>query len=153
MIKNNGAYRSDLDASRVTFLGPNKVEYKRVDADGRYSGQFGSVDSPSPMSERGLQDGVHYRYVIGVKSATVSDGETKGKVVLQLMLINLDTNTVEADYEKELSDLAFTENYLSGNVVMYGKYNVELTLDKIYPIYQNVTDIDNIDVVKSGLNK
>ena len=153
MIKNNGAYRSDLDASRVTFLGPNKVEYKRVDADGRYSGQFGSVDSPSPMSERGLRDGVHYRYVIGVKSATVSDGETKGKVVMQLMLINLDTNTVEADYEKELSDLAFTENYLSGNVVMYGKYNVELTLDKIYPIYQNVTDIDNIDVVKSGLNK
>lgn len=153
MIKNNGDYRSDTDAGRVTFLGPNKVEYKRVDADGRYSGQFGSADSPSPMSERGLQDGVHYRYVIGVKSAQASVGETKGKVLLQLMLINLDTHTVMADYEKELSDTAFTENYLSGNVVMYGKYNVAITLDKIYPIYQDVADIDDIDVVKAGLNK
>ncbi len=153
MIKNNGEYRSELDASRVTFLGPNKVEYRRVDADGRYSGQFGSADSPSPMSERGLQDGVRYRYVIGVKSAQAANGTTKGKVVLQLMLINLDTNSVMADYEKELSDVAFTENYLSGNVVMYGKYNVAITLDKIYPIYQNVQDIDDIDVVKSGLNK
>jgi hypothetical protein len=41
IIKNDGTYRSDTDAGRVTFLGPNKVEYKTVDADGRYSGQFG----------------------------------------------------------------------------------------------------------------
>ena len=150
IIKNNGAYRSDTDAGRVTFFGPNKVEYKKVDAEGRYSGQFGSADSPSPMSERGLQDGVRYRYVIGVKSAQIANGETKGKVVLQLMLINLDTKTVVADYSKELSDIAFTTEYLSGNVVMYGKYNVAITLDKIYPIYQNVADIDDIDLVQSA---
>lgn len=153
MIKNDGEYRSDTDAGRVTFLGPNKVEYKRVDDNGRYSGQFGSKDDPSPMSERGLKDGVRYRYVIGVKSATAAEGDAMGKVVLQLMLINLDAKTVLADYQKELSDKAFTQKYLSGNIVMYGKYNVAITLDKIYAIYQNVSDIDDIDVVKSALAK
>ena len=147
IIKNDGTYRSDTDAGRVTFLGPNKVEYKTVDADGRYSGQFGGKDNPSPMSERGLQDGVHYRYVVGVKSATV------GKVVLELLLINLDTKTEVQRYEKELKDSAFTAEFCTGNIVMYGKYNVAIKLDKIYTVYQNVTDVDEIDVVQSVIGK
>lgn len=147
MIKNGGGYRSDTDAGRVTFLGPNKVEYKRVDADGRYSGQYGSASEPSPMSERGLQDGVHYRYVIGIKSVTV------GKVVLELLLINLDTKTEVVRYERTLEDTAFTAEFCTGNIVMYGKYNVAITLDKIYAIYQDVTDIYKIDLVQSVLTK
>jgi hypothetical protein len=85
--------------------------------------------------------------VVGVKSATV------GKVVLELLLINLDTKTEVQRYEKELKDSAFTAEFCTGNIVMYGKYNVAIKLDKIYTVYQNVTDVDEIDVVKSVIGK
>ena len=150
IIKNDGKYRSDTDAGRVTFLGPNKVEYRTFESTGRYSGQFGDASNPSPMSERGLQDGVHYRYVIGVKAAQASVGDTAGKVLLQLMLINLDTNSVVVSYSKELTDIAFTSEFLSGNIVMYGKYNVAICLDKIYEVKTNVVDIEDVDLVQSA---
>ena len=145
--RNNGAYYSDTDCGRITFLGPNKIEYNRFDADGRYSGQFGSAADPSPLSIRGLADGVHYRYVAGVKEAQV------GKVVIELLLINLDENKVVVRYEKELNDTAFTAEYCSGSIVMYGRYNAAITLDKIYSVYQNVSDIYEIDVVVEALEK
>jgi hypothetical protein len=56
-------------------------------------------------------------------------------------------------YEKELKDSAFTAEFCTGNIVMYGKYNVAIKLDKIYTVYQNVTDVDEIDVVKSVIGK
>lgn len=146
LISKNGSYFSELDCSRVTCLGPNKVAYRRLDSSGRLKA-MGSVDSPAGTSVRGLTDGVHYRYVAGIKSA---DASTK-TVVLHLVLINLDTGVKVYDKDYELTSDAFTEEYLSGNVVMYGRYNVPITLDKIYAIQENVSDVYALDLVSSVL--
>jgi hypothetical protein len=138
------------DAGRVTYLGPNKIEYGYVNSTGRVGPQYGYMtNNPvnSPMSVNGLVDGVHYRYVVGIKSAKA------GEIVLQQLLINLDTNTEEVRYETKFTGSWITEDYISGNIVMYSRYNVNTTLDKIYPVYSNVTDINNIDKVNEGLNK
>ncbi len=144
--KLDGSALSETDNNRVTFYGPNKVvcvnnSGMRFDDASRYSGQWGSASSASPMSINGLVDGVHYRWIIGIKSAV------EGKVVLEALLLNLDTNT-KVDYQtKELSDTAFTAEYLSGNIVIYGRYMKAITLDRIYPAYTNVSDIYAIDKV------
>lgn len=141
LVKADGNYYSPTDCGRVTFLGPNKVEYCRVDDAGRYTGQYGSKDDPSPLSIRGLVEGVRYRYVIGIKSAEV------GKVVLDLVLLNLDTNEKVVSYTRTLEDAAFTTEYLSGSIILYGRYNASVVLDKIYPLYTGVTDVFSIDKV------
>ena len=144
MVNPNGENVALHDSRRVTFFGPNKIEYGHIDNLGRLNGYLGynnTAGSESPFSINQLQDGVHYRYVIGVKSVQV------GKVTFELMLINLDTNT-RVDYKTyEGSNAAFTNNYLSGNIVMYGRYNVAITLDKVYAVYEDVSDIYQIDKV------
>ncbi len=149
MIKKNGEPVSPHDGGRVTFLGPNKMEYRRPDADGRVPGQFGyQTNNPvnSPLSINGLVEGTHYRYAVGVKEATV------GQIVFRLILINLDTNEMLVDYEYKVQQSWVTEEYLAGgNVVMYGRYNTAITLDKVYAAYTGVTDIKKIDKVAEVL--
>ena len=164
MIKKNGDYVSPTDSGRVTFIGPNKWKYQRPDAEGRVGLQYGTsawqednttkndATAVSPLSIRGLQDGVHYRYVVGIKSAKATSA-TKGKIELQLLLINLDTNEQLVKYEFS----AETEGLLSllggGNIVMYGRFNTAITLDKIYPIYTNVGDVYAIDLVANAIKQ
>ena len=143
--KQNGDYNDKTDGGRVTFFGPNKIEYAHVNNRGRFGTVYGSADSPSPLSIRGLEDGVHYRYVIGIKSAQ------SGKFILEQLLINLDTNTEAAHYETTITGSWITADYISGNIVMYGRYNVAITLDKIYALYQGVSDINGIDKVSEVL--
>lgn len=52
----------------------------------------------------------------------------------------------------EIGNAAFTDEYLSGNIVMYGRYNEAITLDKIYAVYENVSDINAIDKVSEIVN-
>ena len=143
--KLDGTQLSATDNDRVTFYGPNKVDSKtaggmRFDSDGRYSDQW-KIEKGSKMPINALEDGVHYRWVIGIKSATT------GKVVIEALLINLDTGA-KVDYQtKELTDTAFTADYITGNIVLYGRYINAITLDKIYPVYTNVSDIYSIDKV------
>ena len=139
--KQNGDYNDRTDGGRVTFFGPNKIEYAHVNNLGRFGIVHGSADEPSPLSIRGLKDGVHYRYVVGIKSAQ------SGKFVLEQLLINLDTNTEEARYETTVTGKWITSDYITGNIVMYGRYNVAITLDKIYAVYENVDNINAIDKV------
>lgn len=145
MVKPNGDNVGLHDSRRVTFFGPNKIEYGHIDNLGRYSGNFGyngTEGTESPFSVNELQDGVHYRYIIGIKSASA------GTAKLELMLLNLDTNTKidHRTYEN------IKDNAISGNIVMYGRYNVAITLDKIYDVYENVSDINAIDKVSEVLN-
>ena len=148
MVYPNGDNVALHDSRRVTFFGPNKIEYGHIDNLGRL-GQFGynnTEGSEAPFSVNQLVEGTHYRYVIGVKSVQV------GKVIFELMLINLDTNTKVAYKTHEASNNAFTSDYISGgNIVMYGRYNYAITLDKIYDVYENVSDINQIDVVSQVL--
>ncbi len=169
MVKKNGAISSTTNDGRVTFLGPNKIQFARPDSEGRVGMQYGYngwsynettktnvadkqlVDSP--LSIKGLQDGVHYRYVIGVKDAVRETD--KGIITLEILLINLDTGAKVVYYEtgRHIAHADFTADYISGgNVVMYGRYNTPITLDKIYAAYTNVSDIYSIDVVSNVLN-
>lgn len=144
MVKKNGDQVSPHDGGRVTFLGPNKMEYCRPDADGRLAPQHGyTKDNPvnSPLSINGLEEGVHYRYIAGIKSAKV------GEFVIELLLINLDTNEKVVSYETKFNRDWMTADYISGNIVMYSRYNVAVTFDKIYAVYQNVTNVYAIDKV------
>ena len=145
IAKQNGDYNDKTDAGRVTFFGPNKIEYAHVNNFGRFPTVHGSADNPSPLSIRGLEDGVHYRYVIGIKSAQ------SGRFVIEQLLINLDTNTEAAHYETAITGSWITADFISGNIVMYGRYNVAITLDKIYAVYENVSDINGIDKVAEAL--
>jgi hypothetical protein len=64
----------------------------------------------------------------------------------------LDTNTEAVRYETTISGSWITADYISGNIVMYSRYNVAITLDKIYAVYEGVSDIYAIDKVSEGLN-
>ena len=144
MVERNGESISNYDGSRVTFLGPNKMEYTRPDADGRL-GHFGSPDDSAPISINGLEDGVRYRYVIGIKNAIV------GRIELEILLINLDTAETVWEYTQVFGGSWITADYISGNIVMYGRYNTAITLDKVYAVYENVSDINVIDKVAEVL--
>ena len=102
------------------------------------------------MSIRGLQDGVHYRYVIGIKTAC-EEGTTKGRIVLDLLLLNLDTNEEVVRYEWSEATEGLKTLIDGGSIVMYGRYNMPITLDKIYAVYTGVTDVYSIDKVTEVL--
>ena len=156
----NGDAATTHDGGRVTFFGPNKIEYCHIDNQGRLGTQFGYRDKKengetivtennSPLSINGLVDGVHYRYVVGIKSATTN------AIVLDIMLLNLDTNTKVVEYLNTSIGKAggYTSDYVSGsNIVMYGRYNAAITLDKIYSVYENVSNINAIDKVSEVLS-
>ena len=157
----NGDAATIHDGGRVTFFGPNKIEYRHIDNQGRLGTQFGYRDKKdaatgetivteknSPLSINGLVEGTHYRYVIGIKSATPNG------IVLDIMLLNLDENTKVVEYLNTSIGKSggYTNDYLSGNIVMYGRYNAAITLDKIYAVYENVSDINAIDKVSEVLN-
>ncbi len=148
----NGDAATVHDGGRVTFFGPNKMEYAHVDDQGRIGPQYGygagGSTVNSPLSINGLVDGVHYRYVIGIKEAVAGS-----KIVLQQLLINLDTKEEAARYETTFTGDWITADYISGNIVMYGRYNVAITLDKIYAVYENVSDIYAIDKVSEVLDE
>ena len=160
MIKKTGALVSDTDGGRITFLGMNKMKYGRPDADGRVGTQYGAKawdptvtikdteGKPSPLSIRGLEDGVHYRYVAGIKSISVEGQKTI--ITLELLLINLDTKQEVIRYNTG-RHIQPVGNFKPGNIVMYGRYNTEITLDKIYAAYTNVTDMNAIDKVAEVL--
>ena len=161
-IKKSGEIISDTDGGRLTFLGPNKMIACRPDAEGRVGKQFGTKawqpdgtkdeagTTVSPLSIRGLQDGVHYRYVIGIKTAC-EEGTTKGRIVLDLLLLNLDTNEEVVRYEWSEATEGLKSLIDGGSIVMYSRYNTPITLDKIYAVYTGVTDVYAIDKVTEVL--
>lgn len=163
MVKKNGLLVSDTDGGRLTFLGPNKIEYCRPDSTGRVGKQFGTKGwypdgtrddagtAVSPLSLRGLEDGVHYRLVAGIKTAR-EESVTKGRIVLELLLINLDTNTEVVMYEWSEATEGLHSLLGGGNIVMYGRYNQAITIDKLYAVHQNVSNIYAIAEVTEVLS-
>ncbi len=152
MVKKNGELVSPHDSGRITFFGPNKMEYCRPDADGRVGHQGyqtnkegAVITEASPLSIAALEDGVHYRYVAGIKSAT------EGRIELELLLINLDTNEEVVKYDMVITGNWITAEYLSGSIVMYSRYNQAITLDKVYAVYTNVSSVYDVDAVSEIL--
>lgn len=144
VAKQNGDANDPNDGARVTIFGPNKIGYAHVNDKGRLR-VYGSSSDISPLSIIGLENGVHYRYVTGIKSAR------NGEFVIEQLLINLDTGKEVVRYVTTVTGAWITSDYVSGSIVMYGRYNVAITLDKIYAVYTNVSDINAIDKVSEAL--
>ena len=152
MLRDNGDISSPHDSGRVTFFGPNKMPHGTPDNYDRIGPQYGYktkkdgeetivTEETSPMSLNGLVDGVHYRYVVGIKSADV------GYFVIEQLLINLDTNEEVVKYETRFAYDWITADYITGNIIMYGGFNRPITLDKMYAVYTNVSNMYAIDKV------
>ena len=92
-----------------------------------------------------LVDGVHYRYVAGIKSVSA------GNLVVELLLINLDTNQEVVKYTTSISGSWITETYATGSIVMYGGFYRVVNLDKIYSVYTGVSNVYAIDKVSEIL--
>ena len=156
MLRENGEPSSPHDCGRVTFFGPTKMvhgtpdNYDRVGPQHGYktkteNGETIVTEETSPMSLNGLVDGVHYRYVAGIKSVSA------GNLVVELLLINLDTNQEVVRYTTAISGSWITESYATGSIVMYGGFNRVVNLDKIYSVYTGVSNVYAIDKVSEIL--
>lgn len=86
-----------------------------------------------------------YRLIIGITGATettTSGGDAAWKVGVAVKLINLDTSTVMFLSEKQYTKTkaSFGEGFtFDGNIILYGRPYETTTIDKMYPIFENMT--------------
>ena len=105
----------------------------------------------SKLGRANLADGTHYRVIMGFeKSGTAA-------ITLNWYLYNLDTATVVE--QSSMTTWGFftgsnaevnsmTQDDLVGSIVLYGKFGVACTLDKVWGVFEDTTIAD----VASGLN-
>ena len=101
----------------------------------------------SKLGRANLEDGTHYRVIMGFTEHAES-----ARITLKWYLYNLDTNTVVE--ESSMSAWGFfngsnaqagsmTRDQLSGSIVLYGKFGTECAIDKIHGVFEDTT-IENI---------
>ena len=106
----------------------------------------------SALGRANLVDGTHYRVIMGFTEHAES-----ARITLKWCLYNLDTNTVVE--ESSMSSWGFftgsnaqagnmTRDQLSGSIVLYGKFGVETTIDKLHGVYKDT----NIGDLAAGLS-
>ena len=106
----------------------------------------------SALGIANLEDGTHYRVIMGF-----TEHSTYSKITLKWYLYNLDTNTVVE--ESSMSTWGFftgsheavgnmTRDQLKGSIVLYGRFGVACTIDKIHGVFENT----DIATVATGLN-
>ena len=104
----------------------------------------------SALGRANLVDGTHYRVIMGFTGSGSA-------ITLNWYLYNLDTNTVVE--QSSMTTWNFftgsnaqvgnmTINDLSGSIVLYGKFGVACTLDKVHGVFEDT----DIATVASGLN-
>ncbi|MBP3422207.1 MAG: hypothetical protein J6K86_00410, partial [Clostridia bacterium] len=109
---------------------------------GFVSGAFAN----SALGRANLVDGTHYRVIMGF-----TEHAENAKITLKWCLYNLDTNEVVE--ERSMSSWGFftgsnaqvgnmTRDQLSGSIVLYGKFGVECTVDKLHGVFKNTTIAD-----------
>ncbi|MBQ7769649.1 MAG: hypothetical protein IJ373_00490, partial [Clostridia bacterium] len=103
----------------------------------------------SALGRANLVDGTHYRVIMGFTGSGSA-------ITLNWCLYNLDTNTVVE--QSSMTTWNFftgsnaqvgnmTINDLSGSIVLYGKFGVTCTIDKLYGVYED----SNISKVMTAL--
>ena len=110
------------------------------------------LDFNSSLARANLEDGIRYRVIMGI-----TRGENEQSFTLQYLLYDL-TNGEEVERISQTTWNFFTGtdakvgnmtlDDLVGSIVLYGKFGVENTLDRIYGVFENTT----IDAVVSQLN-
>ena len=106
----------------------------------------------SALGRANLVDGTHYRVIMGF-----TEHAEAAKITLNWYLYNLDTNEVVE--QSSMSTWGFftgsnsavgnmTRDQLTGSIVLYGKFGVATTLDKVWGVFEDTT----LDAVTAGLN-
>ena len=97
---------------------------------------------PSQLARENLQDGVHYRVIMGFSKYN------DNAIDLKWCLYNLDTGEIVEESSMHTWNFFTGSNSqvnnmtigdLSGEIVLYGKFGVECTIDKIHGVYENTT--------------
>ena len=146
------------DWSRFTVYGPNKIANGWIDSNDRFLIK-GENYNPHPISRSALKDNVKYRYIVGFSDFVPTSQDTSaygGQITLNVLLINLDEKEIVADYSYTMGckegyvgeTPVFADNYCSGSIVCYGSYGVGTNWDKLYPVYENVESIYDLDEIK-----
>ena len=116
----------------------------------------------SKLARANLVDGTHYRVILGFTYEPVykADGVTVDRTVptMNWYLYNMDTNEVlERDRMSTWNFFTGSESKVNnmraddlfGSIVLYGKFGVETSIDKIHGVFENTT----IDAVADALNQ
>ncbi len=150
VVTNEGGERLEGNWSYLNFYGPIKMKNYHIDSGGNFYRE-GWMSKPCPASRQGLEDGVRYRYIAGYVDAQAGDGVSSssaqkyGYVTVRILLVNLDTNEIVFDYERQLtaqsSNGVLTENNFKGSIVMYANYGVSTTWDNIRMVEEGVSSI------------
>ncbi len=146
-VSSSGGEHIGGDWSCLTYFGPNKMKEYRVHSGGSF-GREGWSSNPHPASREGLQDGVHYRYIVGYTNpvAGTEDATNKrGNITLRMLLVNLDTNEIVVDMTKTLwandQTGVLKEEHFKGSIALYGNYTVTTTWDNIRLVEEYVEDV------------
>ena len=130
----------NLDKPNGTFINYGFPYMIQNAANGAFTrGAF----ADSQLGRANLVDGTHYRVIMGFTEYAEAGG-----IELKWCLYNLDTNTVVE--ESSMATWNFftgsnaqvnnmTVEDLVGSIVLYGKFGTELTIDKLYGVYENTT--------------
>ncbi len=143
-VTTDGGEKLTGDHSCLTYFGPIKMKEKHVNTGGSF-GREGWASNPHPTSRVGLQDGVHYRYIVGYSDAVAGTADSNGYLTLRMLLVNLDTKEIVVDMTKELDGNSQTgkleSKHFEGKIVLYANYGVTTKWDNIRLVEENVLDI------------
>ena len=130
----------NLDKPNGTFINYGFPYMIQNAANGAFTrGAF----ADSQLGRANLVDGTHYRVIMGFTEYAEAGG-----IELKWCLYNLDTNTVVEESSmatwnfftgSEAAVNNMTVEDLVGSIVLYGKFGTELTIDKLYGVYENTT--------------
>ena len=109
----------------------------------------------SALGRANLVDGKHYRVIMGFEG---KNSEGTNGITLHWYLYDIDTATVVEQASIETWNFFtgsnaqvgnMTVNDLSGSIVLYSKFGVDCTIDKLYGVFED-TDIDTVANIVSG---
>ena len=152
----SGNYMQLAEFSQLTIYGPNKISNRSWTSTDQKFVRDGTPSNPSPASRAALEDGVHYRYILGFEDAQDTTQVTQtgdsindaGNATFHCLLVNLDVGEIIYDFkttfgfnEAQISKgQLFKKGYFNGNIIAYGNFGVTTTF-KVYPLEEDVDDI------------
>ncbi|MBQ3019630.1 MAG: InlB B-repeat-containing protein [Clostridia bacterium] len=134
--------------TKVGVSGPFGAYF--VSAAEPYGGNMMS-DFDSDLARANLVDGTQYRVVMGITKASDSRAFS-----LKYMLYNLTDDVVVEEITQTSWNFfsgsnaavgSLTRDALVGSIVLYGKFGVDCTIDKLHGVYENTT----IEAIKAEL--
>lgn len=145
----DGSTSSSLgnNGNNVCVSGPYMANFNAAEKD-----QSGNLMNSfaSKLAREKLEDGVHYRVIIGFTEA-----QDPRAIVLKYALYNLDTNELVEEMSQTTWNMFSNPDFyeqdrstLCGSIILYGKFRTTTVIDKFWGIYEDTT----IGAVKSAID-